>query len=164
MSVADDNPLAGRIFTIRGRRVILDADLARLYGVPTIRFNQAVKRNAEKFPEDFRFQLTREEFAALKSRFAISTAKQPDNQEDSTNSSQFVMSSKRGANYRPWAFNEHGCLMAATVLNSSRAVEMSIYIIRAFVRMREELTSNSEILKRLAHGARSAEMAWRSAA
>lgn len=133
MGKTDDNPLAGRIFTIRGQRVILDADLARLYGVTTSRLNEAVKRNVERFPEDFRFHLTEVEVALLTSQIAISKP------------------GRGGRRTRPWAFNEHGCLMAATVLNSERAVEMSIYIIRAFVRMREELMTNTEILKRLAH-------------
>ncbi|MDQ5977954.1 MAG: hypothetical protein QG602_926 [Verrucomicrobiota bacterium] len=149
MSSPDADPLAGRIFAIRGQRVIFDTELAKLYGVQTIRFNQAVKRNAEKFPEDFRFQLTREEFVGLKSQLATTSANQSDNEEDSTNSSRFVMSSKRGANYRPWAFTEHGCLMAATVLNSPRAVQMSLYVVRAFVQMREALTTNQAVLRRL---------------
>jgi hypothetical protein len=151
MSGDESNPLAGRIFTIRGQRVILDADLARLYGVATFRLNEAIKRNSDKFPEDFRFQLTREEFVGLKLQSVISNPDAAGDEEDEPNSSQSAMSSRRGASYLPWAFTEHGCLMAATVLNSERAVEMSIYIIRAFVRMREELMSNSEILKRLAH-------------
>lgn len=164
MSSPNADPLAGRIFTIRGQRVIMDTDLARLYGVPTMRFNQAVKRNADKFPEDFRFQLTREEFVGLKSQPVTSKTKLAGNEEDRTNSSQIVMSSRRGANYRPWAFTEHGCLMAATVLRSPKAVQMSLYVVRAFVQMREALATNATILKRLADGARSAEMAWRSVA
>ncbi|MBI2518704.1 MAG: ORF6N domain-containing protein [Opitutae bacterium] len=142
--------LSARIHAIRGQRVILDSDLARLYGVPTFRFNEAVKRNAEKFPEDFRFQLTPEEFANLKSQSAISSVDTAGLEGVKGISSQSAMRSKRGAGYRPWAFNEHGCLMAATVLNSPRAVQMSLYVIRAFVQMREALASNQAVLRRLA--------------
>jgi hypothetical protein len=99
------------IRTIRGVRVMLDRDLAKIYGVPTFRFNEAVKRNRHRFPPDFIFQLTGEEFDALKSQIAMS---KPDN------SSQFAMSSgkHRGAAYRPYAFTEHGALQAANVLRN----------------------------------------------
>jgi hypothetical protein len=120
------------IFTIRGQRVILDADLARIYGVPTFRLNEAVKRNSERFPADFRFQLTREDTKVLISQSAISSG------------------AHGGRRKLPWAFTEHGALMAANVLNSPRAVQMSIFIVRAFLRMREELASGAVILKRLA--------------
>ena len=121
------------IRTIRGQRVILDSDLAKIYGVPTFRFNEAVKRNRDRFPEDFLFQLTREEFSALTSQFAI-------------------LKPGRGQHrkYVPFAFTEHGALQAANVLNSPKACIMSIYVIRAFVRMREELSANQAIAKRLA--------------
>jgi hypothetical protein len=121
------------IRTIRGRRVILDSDLAKIYGVPTFRFNEAVKRNRDRFPEDFLFQLTREEFSALTSQFAI-------------------LKPGRGQHrkYTPFAFTEHGALQAANVLNSPKACTMSIYVIRAFIRMREELSANQAIAKRLA--------------
>lgn len=150
MCTMPDDLLPGCIATIRGQRVILDTDLARLYGVPTFRFNEAVKRHADRFPGEFRFQLTREEFAALKSRVTLPAAKTPGDEEDGANSSQTAMRSRRGTNYRPWAFTEHGCLMAATVLNSPRAVQMSLYLVRAFVQMREEMSANAVILKRLA--------------
>ena len=119
---------------IRDQRVILDTDLASLYQVPTKALNQAVRRNREKFPEDLLFQLTWEEAALLPSL-----------------RSQFV-TLKRGRHlkYRPFAFTEHGALMAATILNSPRAVAMSLYIIRAFVKMREDLAANAAILRRLA--------------
>lgn len=146
------DPIPGRIFTIRGRRVILDSDLARLYGVPTHVFNQAVKRNRHRFPDDFAFQLTREEGLNW-SRTAPSSTQTPDFQSVETNSSQSVMSSKakhRGATYRPWAFTEHGAIMAANILRSERAVEMSVYVVRAFVKQREAIASNAGILKRLA--------------
>ncbi|MGH7940714.1 MAG: ORF6N domain-containing protein [Limisphaerales bacterium] len=144
-------PIELLILTIRGQRVILDADLAALYGVPTKRFNESFKRNRHRFQNDFCFQLTADEFAALRdpnsSRIAISSS-----QAASPNWSQFATSSRKhhGAAYRPWAFTEHGALQAANILRSERAVEMSLYVIRAFVKMREELAENATILKRLA--------------
>lgn len=131
---------------------MLDSDLARLYGVPTFRFNQAIKRNADRFPEDFRFQLTREEYTRLISQIAISSSENTDIQSEAPNSSQFVMSSgkHRGAAYLPWAFTEHGALMAATVLNSPRAVQMSLFVVRAFIQMRGELQAHATVFKRLA--------------
>jgi phage regulator Rha-like protein len=136
------------IFRIRGHRVVLDADLARLYGVPTFRFNEAFKRNRHRFPADFAFQLTAEEVEALRSQFATSKSTTSGFLRD--NSSQFAMSSQRGRRYQPWAFTEHGALMAANVLRSERAVKMSIVLVRAFVRLREQVAANTAILKRLA--------------
>jgi hypothetical protein len=140
------------IHVIRRQRVMLDSDLARLYVVPTSRLNEAVKRNADRFPADFRFQLTREEYARLISQIAISSSEAADSQAEELNSSQFAMSSRkhRGAAYLPWAFTEHGALMAATVLSSPRAVQMSLFVVRAFVQMREELQAHATVFKRLA--------------
>jgi hypothetical protein len=131
------------IRTIRGVRVILDRDLAKIYGVPTFRFNEAIKRNRHRFPPDFMFQLTREEFDALRSEIAMSKWK---------NSSQIAMSSgkHRGAAYRPYAFTEHGALQAANVLRSPRAVQMSVFVIRAFIKMREALRGTPELARKLA--------------
>ena len=120
------------IHFIRDQRVILDTNLALLYGVETRALVQAVKRNANRFPEDFLLQLTPAEAAALRSQIVISKT------------------GRGGRRYPPYAFTEHGALMAATVLNSPRAVSMSLYIIRAFVKMREDLAANAAILKRLA--------------
>ena len=154
-----DEPLSQLpIFEIRGQRVILDTDLARIYGVETKKFNQAIKRNRDRFPADFAFQLTANECRNLKSQFVTSSLQISDNKDDTSNWSQIVTSSEfaaerskhRGKTYLPWAFTEHGCLMAANVLRSERAVCMSVYVIRAFVQMREQLTANAEILKRLA--------------
>lgn len=147
---ASPDPVHGRIFTIRGHRVILDADLARLYGVPTFRLNEAVKRNKEKFPEDFRFQLTREELANLISQNAISSAEPIDRKTAKPMSSQPAMTSHGGLRHLPWVFTEHGALMTANVLRSPRATEMAIYVVRAFVKQREALAANAEILKKLA--------------
>ena len=120
------------IHLIRDVRVILDTDLARLYGIQTFRLNEAVKRNRDRFPTDFVFQLTVPERDALTSQFAMSKA------------------ARGGRRTLPFAFTEHGALMAATLLNSPRAVAMSLYIIRAFVKMREDLAANAAILRRLA--------------
>lgn len=139
------------ILTVRGHKVILDADLAELYGVATKRFNEAFKRNRQRFPDDFAFQLTAKEFETLRTPNSSQIAISSGDERAQPNWPQFATSSRkhRGAAYRPWAFTEHGALQAANILRSQRAVEMSLYVIRAFVKMREELAVNREILKRL---------------
>jgi len=135
-------PVESLIFTIRGQRVILDADLARIYGVPTKALNQAIKRNADRFPSDFIFQLTSQEVLDLKPKIAASSSVDI--------RSQFVTASKkRNVRFLPYAFTEHGAIMAANVLNSKEAIQMSVFVVRAFVRMREHLISRSETEKRL---------------
>ena len=121
------------ILVFRGHKVLLDVELAELYGVPTKVLNQAVKRNAERFPEDFMFRLSRAEAEAL-------------------NRSQSVTGSQkhRDPRFPPHAFTEHGAIMAASVLNSPQAVEMSVYVVRAFVHLRELLSSNRELARRFA--------------
>ena len=119
-----------RILIIREQRVLLDADLARLYGVETRALNQAVKRNLDRFPEEFVFQLTREEILSIS--------------QTVTSLAQLKFSKS------VHAFTEHGALQAANVVNSPQAVQMSLYVIRAFVKMREHLAANAAILKRLA--------------
>ena len=133
----------GMIHTIRGVRVMLDRDLAKIYGVPTFRFNEAIKRNRHRFPPDFMFQLTREEFNSLKSQIAMSKRQK---------SSQIAMSKtgRGGRRTLPYAFTEHGALQAANVLRSSRAVQMSVFVIRAFVKMRETLRAAPELARKLA--------------
>jgi len=116
---------------VRGHAVMLDNELAMVYGVPTHRFNEAVKRNVSKFPKDFRFQLTYQEVMDLISQNAISKT------------------SQGGRRKLPWAFTEYGAFMAATVLSSERAVAMSIYVVRAFVKMRGALLANVEMEARL---------------
>ena len=120
------------IHTFRGTKVVLDGDLAKLYGVTTKRLLEQVRRNQDRFPDDFCFQLDRQEVADLRSQIATSSG------------------TYGGRRYAPWVFTEHGALMAANVLNSSRAVQMSIFIVRAFLRMREELATSAVVLKRLA--------------
>ena len=121
------------IRTIRGKKVILDADLARIYDVPTKALNQAVKRNLKRFPNDFLFQLTLEEIADL-------------------NRSQIVTGSQKHRDPRllPYAFTENGAIMAANVLNSPEAVRMSVFVVRAFVQMRDLLGGTKELAKQLA--------------
>lgn len=137
---------------IRGQKVLLDFDLATLYGVTTKALNQGVKRNRERFPDDFMFQLTAEEFANLKSQIVTSSAPVIANQSIARNWSQFVTSSRkhRGARYRPFAFTEQGVAMLSSVLNSERAVKVNIAIMRAFVRLREALETNRELAEKFA--------------
>ncbi|PYL51797.1 MAG: DNA-binding protein [Verrucomicrobia bacterium] len=121
-----------RILLIRGQKVMLDADLAELYGVPTKSLNLAVKRNAERFPEDFMFQLTGDEAAGL--RFHFETSK----------------TARGGRRYRPYAFTEQGVAMLSSVLRSLRAVQVNIAIMRTFVRLREMLLSHADLARKLA--------------
>ena len=121
--------LAGRIVVIRGQRVLLDADLAQLYEVETKRFNQQIKRNQKRFPPDFMFRLTADEFESLRS--------------------QNVTSKRGGRRYLPLAFTEHGAIMVASVLNSDRAVEMSVYVVRAFVQLRAVLLDHKALADKL---------------
>jgi hypothetical protein len=121
------------IFLVRGKRVILDADLARIYGVTTKRLNEQVRRNADRFPSDFMIQLTpseTKEVQALRSQFA-------------------TLKRGRHIKYLPRVFTEHGAIMAANVLNSPEAIQMSVFVVRAFIKMREALISRSELERRL---------------
>ena len=124
-------PVESLIVTIRGRKAMIDSDLASVYGVETRSLNQAVKRNVERFPEDFVFRLNAGEKT-----------------EVITNCDH--LAHLKFAKSLPYAFTEHGAIMAATVLNSPQAVAMSVYVVRAFIRMREQLAANAAILKRLA--------------
>lgn len=137
---------------IRGQRVILDVDLARLYGVPTRRVNEQVKRNRNRFPSDFMFQLTGREFMDLRSQSVTSSAQRIDSQGYGMNRSQFATGSSRHRDPRssPYAFTEHGAIMAANVLNSHKAVQMSVFVVRAFVRMRQMLSPPHELARKLA--------------
>lgn len=143
-----DTPSLPPIHTIRGLGVIIDSDLAALYGVQTLIFNQAVKRNAKRFPAGFLFQLTEEEFANLKSRIE----KPAGEGSGPLRSQNVILKPGRGQHrkYPPWAFTEHGAIMSAMILRSPLAIEMSVYVVRSFVRMREQLMTNAVILKRLA--------------
>lgn len=124
--------ITSTIRTLRGQKVLLDSDLASIYGVPTFRFNEAIKRNRKRFPGDFMFQLTRKESEVLTSQIAMS---------------------KRGRGGRrtlPYAFTEKGAVMAANILNSPDAVRMSIFVVRAFIKMRELLGGTKELARQLA--------------
>jgi len=126
--------IAQTILVLRGQKVLLDTDLAALYGVPTKRFNEQVNRNLNRFPSDFMFKLSEEEFAALRSQNATSNKKP---------------TQRGGRRYLPYAFTEHGAIMAATILNSPIATEVAVYVVRAFVQLREMLTSHKELIRRL---------------
>jgi phage regulator Rha-like protein len=123
--------VSSKILVLRNQKVILDADLAELYGVPVKRLNEQVKRNLQRFPADFRFILTSAEYQDLRSQNATSSSKHG------------------GRRYLPHAFTEHGAIMAATVLNSNRAIEMSVFVVRAFVQMREALLVNRKVVSKL---------------
>jgi hypothetical protein len=125
-------PIENQIRLVRGQKILLDSELAALYGVEVRALNQAVKRNEERFPRDFFFQLTAKESEVLKSQTVISKGR------------------SGGRRYLPYAFTEHGAVMAASVLNSPRAVEMSIFVVRAFVRLRETLASHKALAVKFA--------------
>lgn len=120
-----------RILYLRDQKIILDADLAELYGVEVRHLNQQVKRNSKRFPAEFMFQLSNKDMKTLRSQFVISN------------------DGRGGRRYLPHAFTEHGAIMAATVLNSTRAIETSIFVVLAFVRMRQAMAANREIAAKL---------------
>jgi len=119
------------IHTVRDQKVILDSDLAAIYGVPTYRFNEAVKRNRDRFPADFMFQLTPQECTVLTSQNAMSKP------------------GRGGRRTLPYAFTEHGAVMAANILRSSRAVQMSVFVVRAFMKMRQMIVSQQDLARKL---------------
>jgi len=151
-----------KILSIRDQKVVLDSDLARVYGVTTKRLNEQFRRNRKRFPEDFAFQLTADEFESLRSQIATldQSEKMVTNRSQSATGSssssamwsQFATTSRqrRRKTHRPWAFTEHGALQVANVLRTDRAIAMSVYVIRAFIEQREKLAANAAILKRLA--------------
>jgi len=128
-SVIPVERIASCIYLIRGEKVMLDSDLAELYGVPTSRLNEQVKRNINRFPHEFAFQISQDEFDALMSQIAISN------------------SGRGGRRKLPWVFTEHGVAMLSSVLRSERAVQINISIIKTFVRMREMLATNKELAR-----------------
>jgi hypothetical protein len=123
--------VASKILILRNQKIILDTDLAELYGVPVKRLNEQLKRNPRRFPSDFLFTLTRAEYKNLRSQNATSS------------------SAHGGRRYLPHAFTEHGAIMAAAVLNSKHAIEMSIFVVRAFVQMRQALVVNQHVVSKL---------------
>jgi hypothetical protein len=123
--------IESKIYRIRGQKVMLDSDLAQLYGIETFRFNEAVKRNRKRFPDDFMFQLTALEHAALISQIAMSKI------------------GRGGRRTRPYAFTEHGAVMAANILHSDRAVQMSVFVVRAFIKLRTIFLESRKIRQEL---------------
>ena len=132
-----------RILIIRGQRVIMDSDLAKLYGVPTKRLNQQVSRNTDRFPDDFVFQLTADEAATLRLQSATS------NPKSALRSQSATSNARGGRRYKPYAFTEHGAIMAANVLNSREAVRASVFVVRAFVKLRELLSTHVQLAAKL---------------
>jgi len=132
VSYTSEAGIQAHILSVRGQKVILDTDLARIYGVATKVLNQAVKRNSEKFPSDFTFQLAPQEVREMWSQNVTSSPRY------------------RSIKYRPFAFTEHGAIMAATVLSSPKAVQMSVFVVRAFVAMRSILNDTRELARKLA--------------
>lgn len=130
-----------KIFFVRGKKVILDRDLAILYEVPTKQLNQAVKRNISRFPEDFMFQLHKSETEILESGIGLL--------ETNNLKSQFVTSSYGGRRYHPYVFTEQGIAMLSSVLKSERAIQVNIQIMRTFIKLREMLASNRELRTRI---------------
>lgn len=130
--IAREETIVSLIYVIRGQKVMLDEDLAAMYEVSTSNLNKAVKRNPDRFPNDFMFQLTKEEFERL--RFQVGTSKE---------------SSRGGRRYLPYAFTEQGVSMLSSVLKSKRAVQVNIQIVRTFVRLRQMLLENTELARRL---------------
>lgn len=123
--------VARKIYFVRGQKVMLDSDLAELYEVPTFRLNEAVKRNRDRFPEDFMFQIAKDEAESLTSQIAISKP------------------GRGGRRYLPYAFTEHGVAMLSSVLNSERAVQVNILIIRAFVKLREVMATHKDLAQKI---------------
>jgi hypothetical protein len=150
-----------RILTIREQKVVLDSDLAAVYGVTTKRLNEQFRRNRKRFPADFAFQLNVEEYQSLRSQIAMleegGLNRERMRSQIATTSSSLMWSQiaatsrkRRRKTHRPWAFTEHGALQVANVLRTDRAIAMSVYVIRAFIEQREKLAANAAILKRLA--------------
>lgn len=138
--ILDPQQMERRIFVVRGQRVMLDFDLAKLYGVPVKALNQAVSRNADRFPDDFAYQLTAQEVTSLRSQFVTANP----------------TASKR--RYLPWVFTEHGVAMLSSVLRSPRAVEVNIAIMRAFVRMRQLILTPGELVNQLVELAKTVQL------
>lgn len=138
-----DLPITERIWVIRGKRVLIDSDLAALYGVPTKRFNEQVRRNVQRFPPDFMFELLADEVP-------LPVTSHRDILRSQIATSKPGAEKRGGRRYLPRAFTEHGAIMAASILNSERAVRISVHVVRAFVRLRELAASNDEVAARIA--------------
>ena len=131
------------VLVVRGERVMLDSDLASIYGVPTKRLNEQVRRNSGRFPKDFCYRLTRREIDGIRSQVI------PGSPPSSSMRSQIATASRRNVRFLPYAFTEHGAIMAANVLNSPRAVKMSVFVVRAFIKIRRMLMATKEMTEKL---------------
>ena len=139
-----------RILTVREQKVVLDSDLSAVYGVTTKRLNEQFRRNRKRFPEDFAFQLSVEEYESLRSQIATLDEGKSSGEPIRSQTATLKLARGQHRKYRPWVFTEHGALQAANILRSDRAIAMSVYVIRAFIEQREKLAANAAILKRLA--------------
>lgn len=139
------------VLTVRGHRVMLDADLASIYGVTTKELNGAVKRNIRRFPRDFAFRLRASDTKALTSQGRASDLQRSEVSKSSANRSQIVANSvkQRATQVQPWVFTDHGALMAANVLKSQEAIRVSVHVVRASVRLREMVKADNELIKLL---------------
>ena len=148
-----DKTIVSKIYVFRGKKVMLDFDLAVLYDVETKRLNEQVKRNIERFPEDFMFRLTAKEWSSMRSQFATASHQSIDLEKNKNMRSQNVTASqkKRNTAITPYAFTEHGVTMLASVLKSSKAIEMSIAVVRAFIALKKIATTYSELAEQLQH-------------
>ena len=151
IKIIPDETIIRKIFLLRGQKVMLDYDIAALYEVETKRLNEQVKRNAERFPNDFMFRLTAKEWQNMRSQYATASPEITDLHKTKTMGSQIATASqtKRNAGVTPYAFTEHGITMLATVLRSERAVKMSIAVVRAFIELKRLASNYSEIAKQL---------------
>ena len=151
IKIIPDETIIRKIFLLRGQKVMLDYDIAALYDVETKRLNEQVKRNAERFPDDFMFRLTAKEWQNMRSQYATASPEIIDLHKTKTMRSQIATASqnKRNAGVTPYAFTEHGITMLATVLRSERAVKMSIAVVRAFIELKRLASNYSEIAKQL---------------
>ena len=151
VKIIPDETIIRKIYVLRGQKVMLDFDIAALYEVETKRLNEQVKRNAERFPDDFMFRLTAKEWQNMRSQFATASPEIVEKQQTKNMRSQIATASqsKRNTGVTPYAFTEHGITMLATVLKSERAVKMSIAVVRAFIELKRMATNYAEIARQL---------------
>ena len=151
IKLVPEERIVNKIYFIREQKVMLDFDLAKLYEVETKALNQAVKRNAERFPEDFTFRLTSKESLNMRSQIVTASSQNIDSQADVNMRSQFATASqkKRNLDITPYAFTEHGVTMLANVLKSERAVKMSIAVVRAFIELKRSASNFNQIAEQI---------------
>lgn len=149
--IIPDETIIRKIYVLRGQKIMLDYDIAAIYDVETKRLNEQVKRNIERFPDDFMFRLTAKEWQNMRSQFATASSEVVDLQNSKNMRSQIATASrsKRNAGITPFAFTEHGITMLATVLKSERAVKMSVAVVRAFIELKKIAINYNEISRQL---------------